>query len=114
MFPRINDREITAEKTPQYFDDLPQNLPQIIHKSLPRAKLFLVVCDPAKRSFSDYVQEVSTVAFVMQQEMSARVPHTFDMSMVNKQSKTTQSYFFYLVAYLSYHEKAISALYELA
>ena len=60
----INENEMTMEKTPQYFDDLPYNLPENIAKSLPGVKLLLVVCEPAKRVFSEFVHEVTPSIFV--------------------------------------------------
>ena len=58
FFPLINDKQIAMEKTPSYFDGLPHNLPESIIKNLPNVKLLLIVCEPAKRAFSDYVHEV--------------------------------------------------------
>ena len=58
IFPPINDKQIAMEKTPSYFDDPPHNLPESIINNLPNTKLLLIVCDPTKRAFSDYVHEV--------------------------------------------------------
>ena len=50
---------MTMEKTAQYFDDLPYDLPDTIMNSLPGVKLLLVVCEPSRRVFSDFFSEVS-------------------------------------------------------
>jgi len=46
------------EKTPVYFDYPPHDLPQAMKSALPNVKLLLIICDPTKRAFSDYVHEV--------------------------------------------------------
>nr|XP_039265692.1 heparan sulfate glucosamine 3-O-sulfotransferase 3B1-like [Styela clava] len=40
-----------------YFDSPPESLPEIIKKDVPNAKLILVLCDPVKRSYSDFIHE---------------------------------------------------------
>ena len=55
---------MTMEKTPQYFDDLPYNLPENIANSLPGVKILLVVCEPSQRVFSEFVHEVTPKIFV--------------------------------------------------
>lgn len=57
LMPKVADHELVMEKTPSYFDCPPITLPSRIHSDVPRAKLILVVCDPVKRSYSDYAHE---------------------------------------------------------
>ena len=47
------------EKTPDYFDSPPYDVPNRIASTLPGVKLLLIICDPTKRAFSDYIHEVS-------------------------------------------------------
>ncbi|CAK8691490.1 unnamed protein product [Clavelina lepadiformis] len=57
FFPPTNDIEWGMEKTPAYFDSPPFDFPSRIKDMVPNAKLLLIVCDPTKRAFSDYVHE---------------------------------------------------------
>ena len=56
--PEASGREIIMEKTPVYFNSPPLSIPEKIKNSVPNAKLILVVCDPVRRSLSDYIHEV--------------------------------------------------------
>ena len=46
-------KDLIIEKTPSYFID--ERAPERIHKHIPRVKLILSVCDPVKRSMSDFL-----------------------------------------------------------
>jgi len=56
--PEAENCALIMEKTPAYFSFPPANIPFSIKKSVPKAKLLLVLCEPAKRAFSDFVHEV--------------------------------------------------------
>lgn len=56
--PSASKHELIMEKTPVYFTSPIIDLPARIKKDLPNAKLILVLCDPVKRSYSDYTHEV--------------------------------------------------------
>nr|XP_039272597.1 heparan sulfate glucosamine 3-O-sulfotransferase 1-like isoform X2 [Styela clava] len=49
--------EISFEKTPAYFN-WGLTVPERLRELVPNAKLLLVLCDPTKRTYSDYVQEI--------------------------------------------------------
>nr|XP_039273196.1 heparan sulfate glucosamine 3-O-sulfotransferase 1-like [Styela clava] len=49
--------EISFEKTPAYFN-WGLETPKYIRELVPNAKLLLVLCDPTKRTYSDYFQEI--------------------------------------------------------
>ncbi|XP_077976439.1 heparan sulfate glucosamine 3-O-sulfotransferase 6-like [Styela clava] len=57
QMPEVTDGELIMEKTPPYFNSPPESLPEIINKDVPNAKLILVLCDPVKRSYSDFIHE---------------------------------------------------------
>ncbi|XP_077976289.1 heparan sulfate glucosamine 3-O-sulfotransferase 6-like [Styela clava] len=57
LMPEVAEHELIMEKTPAYFDCPPVTLPNRLYRDIPHAKLILVVCDPVKRSFSDYAHE---------------------------------------------------------
>ena len=61
----LNDKEIGMEKTPKYFDCSP-NVEKRIKETVPGIKILLVVCDPTRRAFSDFIHQVDCVqnAFV--------------------------------------------------
>ena len=58
--PEAEDNALIMEKTPAYFTDPPNNIPSRIKSTSESSKIVLILCDPAKRVISDYVQEVST------------------------------------------------------
>lgn len=51
--------QCVAEKTPAYFRSRPAELPDIIDRDLPAVKLWVILCNPVQRAFSDYVMRVS-------------------------------------------------------
>ncbi|XP_076799443.1 heparan sulfate glucosamine 3-O-sulfotransferase 2-like isoform X1 [Clavelina lepadiformis] len=57
FFPPTNSMELGMEKTPIYFVHSDLDIPSAIKNMVPEAKLLLIVCDPTKRSFSDYTHE---------------------------------------------------------
>ncbi|XP_039270257.2 heparan sulfate glucosamine 3-O-sulfotransferase 1-like [Styela clava] len=58
LMPKVSPYELIFEKTSEYFVQGVWT-PYHMHKILPNAKLILVLCDPANRTYSDYVQEIS-------------------------------------------------------
>nr|XP_039273194.1 heparan sulfate glucosamine 3-O-sulfotransferase 1-like isoform X5 [Styela clava] len=57
MLAKVLPHEISFEKTPAYFN-WRLTTPGYIRKLLPDVKLLLVLCDPTKRTYSDYFQEI--------------------------------------------------------
>lgn len=57
--PIAEDSTLTVEKTPAYFTHPPYEIPHLIKKGVPDAKLILILCDPVKRVLSNFLQEVS-------------------------------------------------------
>ncbi|XP_077976109.1 heparan sulfate glucosamine 3-O-sulfotransferase 3B1-like isoform X2 [Styela clava] len=57
QMPEVTDGELIMEKTPPYLNSPPESLPEIFNKDVPNAKLILVLCDPVKRSYSDFIHE---------------------------------------------------------
>jgi len=58
LMPEAESCALIMEKTPAYFSFPPTNIPFSIKEAVPKAKLLLVLCEPAKRAFSDFVHEV--------------------------------------------------------
>lgn len=57
MMPIAEDSTLTVEKTPAYFTHPPYEIPHLIKKGVPDAKLILILCDPVKRVLSNFLQE---------------------------------------------------------
>lgn len=57
LLAEVLPHELSSEKTPAYFN-WGVSIPQNIRKFVPNAKLFLVLCDPVNRTYSDYAQEI--------------------------------------------------------
>nr|XP_039272389.1 heparan sulfate glucosamine 3-O-sulfotransferase 1-like [Styela clava] len=56
MLAKVLPHEISFEKTPAYFN-WRLTVPERLRELVPKAKLLLVLCDPTKRTYSDYFQE---------------------------------------------------------
>ncbi|XP_077989854.1 heparan sulfate glucosamine 3-O-sulfotransferase 5-like [Glandiceps talaboti] len=56
QMPFTTDRQLTIEKTPEYFI-VPHDVPKITHDLIdPNIKVIAVVCDPVRRAIADYVR----------------------------------------------------------
>lgn len=56
QMPFVTDRQMTIEKTPEYFI-FPHDVPKIVHDKIdPKMKIIAVVCDPVRRAIADYVR----------------------------------------------------------
>ncbi|XP_077989856.1 heparan sulfate glucosamine 3-O-sulfotransferase 5-like [Glandiceps talaboti] len=56
QMPYTTEKQMTIERTPEYFVT-PHDVPKRIHDEIsPRIKIVAVICDPVKRAISDYVQ----------------------------------------------------------
>ncbi|XP_077971378.1 heparan sulfate glucosamine 3-O-sulfotransferase 5-like [Styela clava] len=72
VMPNVTKYERAMEKTPGYFN-FPRwrvNMPQVVRHDVPNAKLWLILCDPVQRAFSDFVQAVTDKIF--------EIPGTFE------------------------------------
>nr|XP_009858508.1 heparan sulfate glucosamine 3-O-sulfotransferase 1 isoform X1 [Ciona intestinalis] len=57
MMPEVSPNTAVMEKTPAYFSFPPYGIPKLIKANVPQAKIVLILCEPAKRVYSDFVHE---------------------------------------------------------
>uniref|UniRef100_H2ZBZ5 Sulfotransferase n=1 Tax=Ciona savignyi TaxID=51511 RepID=H2ZBZ5_CIOSA len=57
MMPEVGPNDFVMEKTPAYFSFPPYQIPRLIKTHVPQAKIVLILCEPAKRVYSDFVHE---------------------------------------------------------
>ena len=69
MMPMAEDKTVSMEKTPSYFTSPPYDIPEMMKKGVPNAKLILLLCDPVKRVLSNFIHEVSLLIFMNRLKM---------------------------------------------
>ncbi|XP_006820359.1 heparan sulfate glucosamine 3-O-sulfotransferase 5-like [Saccoglossus kowalevskii] len=82
QMPYTTEKQLTIERTPEYFV-IPHDVPKRIHDEIsPRIKIIAVICDPVKRAISEYVQAKARGG---ESDQQSKVGKTFEETVIEQE-----------------------------